>query len=129
MGIMCKNRDEIQGYINAFRNAIIPFLKANVAIRTTVCSTPNGVVITFELGNDITNSDVFKSDAPSISEALLRTNVFINDLKTLDVSIEGTKQIISKNKIILVKDASDSEWSYEKAVADVQELMNSINSN
>lgn len=124
---MCKNRNDIQGYLNAFRNALIPSLKEDVAIKAIVCATPNGVVITFELGTDISNSDVFRSDAPSISEALYRTNVFNSELKEQDIKIEGTTRIISQNKIILVKDSSDMEWSAEKARTDVMDLISSLN--
>lgn len=124
---MCKNRNDIQVYLNAFRNALIPNLKEDVAIKAIVCATPNGVVITFELGTDISNSDVFRSDAPSISEALYRTNVFSNELKEQDIRIEGTTHIISQNKIILVKDSSDVEWSAEKAKEDVLNLISSLN--
>lgn len=123
---MCKNRNDIQKYLNAFRNSIIPFLKENVAIKSIVYSTPDGVVITFELGINISNSDEFRSEASSISEALLRTNVFYPKLKDLDISIEGTRMIFSKNKIILVKDRTNAEWSTDKAKTDVVKLIDSI---
>lgn len=120
-------RTTIQNYINNFRTHISRFLKENVGLKTIVYPYHNGAVLIFEPGVNIPNNDEYKKEVPTINDALMKTNLFEKEILNLSISFSGTYRLPIPNKLIILKDDSESEWTSSKAEKDVKDFIHSLN--
>ena len=120
-------RTTIQNYINNFRTHISRFLKENVGLKTIVYPYHNGAVLIFEPGVNMPNNDEYKKEVPTINDALMKTNLFEKEILNLSISFSGTYRLPIPNKLIILKDDSESEWTSLKAEKDVKDFIHSLN--
>ncbi len=120
-------RTTIQNYINNFRTHISRFLKENVGLKTIVYPYHNGAVLIFEPGVNTPNNDEYKKEVPTINDALMKTNLFEKEILNLSISFSGTYRLPIPNKLIILKDDSESEWTSSKAEKDVKDFIHSLN--
>lgn len=120
-------RTTIQNYINNFRTHISRFLKENVGLKTIVYPYHNGAVLIFEPGVNMPNNDEYKKEVPTINDALMKTNLFEKEILNLSISFSGTYRLPIPNKLIILKDDSESEWTSSKAEKDVKDFIHSLN--
>ena len=120
-------RTTIQNYINNFRTHISRFLKENVGMKTIVYPYHNGAVLIFEPGVNMPNKDEYKKEVPTINDALMKTNLFEKEILNLSISFSGTYRLPIPNKLIILKDDSESEWTSSKAEKDVKDFIHSLN--
>lgn len=118
------DRQEIQNYINNFRRLFSRFLKPDVGLQSTVYPYDKGSVIVYELGLNLQNKDDLRSSSREITEALKRTNLFENEKGEDKHSFKGTNILLTKNKIVVIKDDKSTEWTEEKAQLDIEKIIN-----
>lgn len=121
------DRQEIQNYINNFRRLFSRYLKSDVGIQSTVFPFDKGSVLVNELGINMPNKDEIRSNSKEISEALKRTNLFENENGEHINSFVGTNILLIKNKIVIIKDANEKEWSEEQSQLDIEKIIQQIN--
>ena len=120
-------RTTIQNYINNFRNSISRFLKENVGIKTIVYQYSNGAVLVFVPGVNTPNNDEYKKEVSTINDALMKTNLFEKEILNLSISFSGTYRLPVPNKLIILKDDSEVEWTASRAEIDVMDFIHSLN--
>lgn len=120
-------RTTIQNYINNFRTSISRFLKENVGLKAIVYPYSNGAVLIFEPGINTSNNDEYKKEALTINDALMKTNLFEREILNLSISFSGTYRLPVPNKLIILKDDSESEWTAAKSERDVMDFIHSLN--
>jgi hypothetical protein len=116
-------RQEIQSYINNFRRHITRFLKSDVGIQSTAYPYVKGGVIVCELGVNLLSKDEIRSQSKDILEALKRTNLFEDEKGEQIQSFVGTNILLIKNKIVLIKDNNEKEWTEIKAEEDIEKIL------
>lgn len=117
------DRQEIQTYINNFRRLFSRFLKPDVGIQSIVYPCDKGSVIVYELGLNLQNKDDIRSKSREITDALKRTNLFENEKGEHVHSFAGTNILLIKNKIVVIKDENTKEWTEEKALLDIEKII------
>lgn len=120
------DKEIINSYIINVRRFIAPFLKPNVSIRFIVYPFSGGAVIVGEFGLNANNNTEFKSESPTINDAIAKTNLFDkpNDLQP----IQNTKIILGNGTIVIIKGECAS-WSEKDAEEDVRRILSSMSKN
>lgn len=114
----------IQSYINNFRRRIAAYLRPGVGLSCIVHpSESDGAILEFQLGPAIENDDVYRNVAATIGKALsgIEQRAFGGNLDGFHFG--GTNLILEPNKIILIKDESESEWNDSAAEKDVERVV------
>lgn len=111
-------------YLNNFRRLFSRFLKSGVAIQTISFPFNEGMVIVVELGMEIPTKEESRTNSKDLREALKRTNLFEgNDTPQ---EIPGTSIILSKNKIVILKNDDESQWTEEAVKVDIENIIKPI---
>ena len=116
----------IQEYINNLRRRIAQLLKPGIGLTCSVYRAESGgAVLEFTIGPGIENDDNYKDVSSSLSQALsrIKQRAFGGNLDGFVFS--STNFILEDNRIILIKDASRSEWTDSAAQRDVKRLLRS----
>ena len=119
-----KNKKTIQTYVNNFRRRLSPFLKPGIGL---VCNIhpadEEGAILEFSIGPSIENDDNYQTTTTTVSGALasIPQHAFGGNLDGFKFA--GTNVIMEKDRIILIKDDSPSEWSDEAAQMDVSKIL------
>lgn len=121
------DRLTITTYLNEFRKVIASFVRSGIGIRTISIQFDKGVVILFELGENVKTIDEPRTDAKNFAEAMRRTNLFAIDNDAQ--APQGTYIAPFGNYILLIKDDNSDSWTIEKAAEDVKELISKISKN
>jgi hypothetical protein len=119
-----RDRQKVQRYINNFRREITRFLRPGLGISCTVYpADAGGAILEFRMGTDIANADTYKPESATLTRALaeIRQHAFGGNLDGF--IFRGTNVILENDRIILIKDDSDSEWTDAAAAKDVQEVI------
>lgn len=111
-------------YLNNFRRLFSRFLKSDVGIQITSYPFNEGVVIVVELGFNIQTKEETRALSKDLQEAMRRTNLFEgNDMPK---EIPGTTIILSKNKIVILKNCDENQWSENAVKTDINNIITSI---
>lgn len=111
-------------YLNNFRRLFSRFLKSGVGIQTTSFPFNEGIVIVVELGIGIPTKEESRTNSKDLKEALMRTNLFEgNDTPQ---EIPGTTIILSKNKIVILKNDDADQWNEEAVKVDISNIIKPI---
>lgn len=129
-------KEQVQTYINTFRNNIGYYLRGNIGQKFNVVSFSTGVMIELKQGANLSNSDVFLGETDTIEHAMEMVDKnpedYDFDKKTFSrfkKSFSENAKPLDKSKIILgdsnlIFNGKDvSCWTEERAVADVDRLM------
>ncbi|KWZ91841.1 hypothetical protein HMPREF3212_01286 [Citrobacter freundii] len=117
-----KDKDNIKysNYLNNVRIVISKRLKPNIGIISNVIpSSDGGGIVELEfVHNKPSKDNIGKYVYPNLNAALknVKQNAFKGNLDAFKFS--GTNGVMEGNKIILIKDGSDSEWTTEAADKD-----------
>lgn len=112
----------INSYLNNFRRFLGKYLKPGVGMTTTTYPHPEGAVIVLKLGFGISTQSELKGESESLAEALTKTTLFEGKPNNSKTNI-GTSIILSKNKIILIKDNDQNQWNEDSARKDVNRVV------
>ena len=118
------NKSQIQAYINNFRRRLAPFLRADIGVQCSIFpAKPGGAVLVFQLGPDVENDDVYKLESSSLGRALgqIEQRAFGGNLDGM--LFGGTNTILESDKLIFIKDGTNSEWSDQAAAKDVKAVV------
>lgn len=114
----------ITNYINTFRNTLGIFLNNGVGTKITISDLSSCVFVCIELELGILDSTTFGKSFNSTRIAFQHYG-FINALAELGET-EGTRVVIQKNKIALIKDKSMKFWNEDLAEYDAREIAQHI---
>ena len=117
--------NKIQKYINNYRRRITKFLKPGIGIScNTIMAKKGGAIVEFTVGQNIKNSDTYTS-VETLSKGLetINQNAFGGNLEGFNFM--GTNTILEPNRMIFIKDSSESEWSDQAAQRDIQNVLRS----
>jgi hypothetical protein len=117
------DRDIIQNYINNFRRNISKYLKKNIGLKLTVYQYNKGVVLSIEFAINGQNKDEFRSESPNIVEAFKRSNIKSFGEISSNMEFGGTNLLMEANRIFIVKDLNNSEWTDVQANNDVEKIL------
>jgi hypothetical protein len=115
---------QVQTYINNYRRRIAPFLRPGIGLRCTIHPADSGgAVLVFRVGPNIENDDEYQAASPTLGSALSRVEqrAFSGNLEGF--TFGGTNVILEQDRIIFIKDGSQSEWSDSAADRDVQSVL------
>lgn len=118
------DRSTIQAYINNFRRRLAPFLKPGIGLICFVHPAErNGAILEFQIGPGIENDDNYSPVSPTLGRALsgIQQRAFGGNLEGF--TFAGTNVILEADRIILIKDASGSEWDDAAAERDVRSVL------
>ncbi|HHQ6721978.1 TPA: hypothetical protein ACSTNG_001718 [Serratia fonticola] len=119
-----KKESKYSNYLNNVRRGLSRRLRPNVGININLFpSIDGGAVIEILFMHNKKNKDtISKHEYSTTSQALknVKQNAFAGDLNNYKFS--GTNAIMDGNKIILIKDGSESEWGVEAANKDVNNI-------
>lgn len=121
---MNPGKQQVQSYINNFRRRISRYLKNGIGLQCTVYpSSAGGVLLVFQFGLASENDDEYKPVSSTLGSALsqIEQHAFGGNLEGF--TFGGTNLIMEGDKIILIKDQSDSEWSDKAAKKDVAKVV------
>ncbi|WP_285131518.1 hypothetical protein [Leclercia adecarboxylata] len=123
-----KDLEKYSNYLNNFRIAISKKLKPNIGIISTVNpSADGGAIIEVKFVHNKPSKDTIgKHVYPNINAALktIKQNAFSGNLDSFKFS--GTNGIMEGNRIILIKDGNDSEWTVDAVTKDVTNIFWSV---
>ncbi|WP_234083710.1 hypothetical protein [Enterobacter quasiroggenkampii] len=125
-----KNKDIVKytNYINNVRIVISKRLKPNVGIISNIIpSSDGGGIVELEFVHNKPSKDhVGKHVYPNLNAALknVKQSAFSGNLDAFKFS--GTNGVMEGNKIILIKDGSDSEWTLEAADKDASMIFGNV---
>ncbi len=116
----------VTGYINNFRRIFSKYLKDNVGIRNVIYPFPQGTLLVFEFGYNLSSKDESRGDAESITNACHRAGIpeelWIHELKP------SSQVVLWGNKVAIIKGNMDSLWNTESASKDVHLIMTKLRS-
>lgn len=122
------DKNTIQIYLNNFRRFFSPYLKKDINFRTVVYPAENGAIIEIN----------FTKFAPVKDEYRKKEKFLVDSLKRIDqhsfggnldgFQFSGTNFILEGDKIFIIKDNKDSEWTINKVREDISKLLNPQNS-
>ena len=114
----------VQTYINNFRRRIASFLRPGVGLTCHVHPAQvGGAILEFRVGPSIENDDVYLPESPTLGTALagIEQHAFGGNLAGF--AFGGTNVILEKDKLIFIKDESNTEWSDAAAEKDVRSVL------
>lgn len=116
----------VQNYINNFRILLSQYLKPSIGIQAKAFPYDKGSILEFEFGQTERNLDEIKSISYSVEEALKKAHMQIGEIpSSKTINFQGTNIIVQDNKIYLIKDFSDKEWTKEQAEKDLEKILHS----
>jgi hypothetical protein len=113
----------MQEYINNFRRKISRFLKPGIGLTCIVYPVEkSGAILEFTIGPGVENADKYMKVSPTVGNALsnIKQHAFGGNLDAFVFG--GTNVILEANRIIFIKDNSQSEWSDKAAQQDVDRV-------
>ena len=117
-------RSVIQTYINNFRRRIASFLLPGVGLACRVHPAQvGGAILEFHVGPRIKNDDVYLPLSPTLNTALARIEQHAFGGHLAGITFGGTNVILEKDKLIFIKDESNTEWSDAAAEKDVRNVL------
>ena len=117
-------RTMYQRYINNFRRRFTPYLKPEIGMTCNIyLSKDGGGVLEFVMGQDVKNNDVYKTESNSLGGALSNIEQKSFGGKLDGIIFGGTNTILEKNRIILIKEGNECEWSNKAAMRDIDKLI------
>ena len=121
----CKNMDKeiIQKYLNNLRRLLSPYLQPNIAFQIRVYPFNEGAIIVITFGYNMANQDSFIMDSASFVEARNKVNLLELNGFGEGVHFGGTNIFMNANRIVLIKDFTDNEWTEQKAQEDVLKFL------
>lgn len=117
------DKQDIQNYINNFRRLFSSFLKPDVGMQSIVYPYDKGAVIVFELNIKSLSKDEIRSASLDAYDAIKRTNLFENEKGEHLQNFVGTNIILTKNKIVVIKDDNSKEWILSKVEEDIDKIV------
>jgi len=117
------NQEIIQRYINEFRRYISPVLKPNIGLEIDIynCGNEGAVLIIF-----------FKPGGKSIDKEIKEYNTIADVLNSIEQNFvggnisgmvfKGTNMIMDQNRIVLIKEDTNAEWSTLKLKEDLGKI-------
>lgn len=120
-------RQVVTQYLNNFRRLFSRFLKSGVGIQTISYPFEDGIVMVIELGFDIPTKEENRTNSKDLKEALKRTNLFEGE--DFPQEIPGTTIILSKNKIIIIKNNDEGQWSENAVKTDINNIFTILKKN
>jgi hypothetical protein len=121
---LMEDKKKIQTYVNNFRRRISSYLKPGIGLSCTIhTAKDDGAILEFSLGSGIANTDQYQESGTTISGTLasIPQHAFGGNIEGFEFA--GTNVIMEKDRIIFIKDGSQSEWSDEAAEKDVQSVL------
>ena len=114
----------IQTYINNFRRRIASFLRPGVGLACRVHPAQvGGAILEVHVGPRIKNDDVYLPLSPTLSTALAKIEQHAFGGNLAGFTFGGTNVILEKDKLIFIKDESNTEWSDAAAEKDVRNVL------
>lgn len=114
----------INKYIANFRSFFSPYMKNDVTMKTTIYPYDDGAILVIELAIGKSNSTEFKANSITLVGAMAKSNLFEEPENS--VSIKGTKIIVSKSKIVIIKSSESELWEAKSSFDDVSKIMDFI---
>ena len=105
-------------------------LKPGTGIVTKVFPYDKGAILEFKFGINEKNVDEIRTPSYTLQDALKRSQLQVSrenstTTTTTNYHFRGTNIIMSDNKIYLIKDMSEDEWTDEKVEEDVDKILHS----
>ncbi len=116
-------KDKIQLYLNNFRRLFTPYLKRDYNFKTISHPADNGAIIEIAFKKLSPAKDEYRKPVKSITESLKKIDQHSFGGNLDAFHFNGTNYILEGDKIILIKDDKDSEWSTEKVREDVFKIL------
>lgn len=119
-----KDKKTIQTYVNNFRRRLSSHLKPGIGLTCDIHpAEEGGAILEFSLGPSIENDDRYQETSATVSTALssIPQHAFGGNLEGFKFS--GTNVVMEKDRIILIKDDSPSEWSDSAAEDDIFKIL------
>ncbi len=119
-----KDKKTIQKYVKNFRRRLLSHLKLGVGLTCDIHpAEEGGAILEFFYGSGIENDDRYKEASATVSAALssIAQHAFSGNLEGFKFS--GTNVVLEKDRIILIKDDSPTEWSVAAAKNDVFKIL------
>jgi hypothetical protein len=117
-------KDTINKYIANFRTFFSPYMKEDVTMKTIIYPYDEGAILVLGLAVGKSNTTEFKANSVTLVGAMEKSNLF--EEPESSVSIRGTKIIVSRSKIVIIKSSELNLWSAKSAFDDVSKIMNFI---
>ena len=117
------DKENIQNYLNNLRRFLSPYLQPNIAFQTNVYPFNEGAIIVIVFGYNMPNQDKFIMDSASFVEARNKVNLLELNGFGEQVHFGGTNIFMNANRIVLVKDFENKEWTEEKVKEDVLKFL------
>lgn len=99
-------------------------MKNDVTMKTTIYPYDDGAILVIELAIGKSNSTEFKANSITLVGAMAKSNLFEEPENS--VSIKGTKIIVSKSKIVIIKSSESELWEAKSSFDDVSKIMDFI---
>ena len=93
-------------------------------MKTIIYPYNEGAILVLGLAVGKSNTTEFKANSATLVGAMEKSNLF--EEPESSVSIRGTKIIVSRSKIVIIKSSELNLWSAKSAFDDVSKLMNFI---
>ncbi len=118
------NNNTIQKYINEFRRHITSILKPNIGLEIDIynCGNEGAVlVVLFKPGDKSIDKEINEFD--SISAVLNSIDQNFIGGNVSGITFGGTNMMMDGNRIIIVKDRNENEWSTSKLKEDIDKII------
>lgn len=115
----------MRSYINNFRRYIGRSLKADLGLKASAFPFDKGAIVKFEFTEDL-NEDYIHSPLFNLQEAMHKADLQIEDRNGKminDFKVSGTHIFLIDNKIFLVKDLTEKEWTEKQAGDDFEGIV------
>lgn len=99
-------------------------MKEDVTMKTIIYPYDDGAILVVELAIGKSNTTEFKANSVTLVGAMEKSNLF--EEPESSVSITGTKIVVSRSKIVIIKSSDLKLWSAKSAFDDVSKIMNFI---
>jgi len=123
-----EHNEKYSNYLNNIRISISKKLKPNIGIVSNLKPVSDGgAVIEIELVHNKPSKDnIGKHVYQSLGAALVnvKQSAFGGNLEAF--TFNGTNVIMEGNRIVLIKDASDSEWTVDAPAKDFSRIFGSV---
>lgn len=117
-------KDVINKYIANFRTFLSPYMKNDVTMKTVAYPYDDGAILVIELALGKSNATEFKSSSVTLVGAMAKTGLF--EEPESSVSISGTKIVVSRSKVVIIKSSEPHLWKAKASFDDVSKIMDFI---